>query len=114
MKLINRIIAPVGGALAIGAVLAAVNTGVAHADDETLLAQLHAHGFYDGNGGSGLVHNAHRVCALLDQEDGRQVAHDMYLHTDLASESSAAEFVVIAANNLCPWQWHPAGPSSTV
>lgn len=52
------------------------------------------------------------ICNALNHADGAEVAHWVFANTtwaDVPTIQVAATWVIIAADELCPWQYHPAG-----
>lgn len=62
------------------------------------------------------LRTGHWICGQLDFRNGAAVANDIWTQTswsDVPSPEYALVWVVAAAVDLCPWNYHPARASST-
>jgi hypothetical protein len=97
------------------ATIAAAALGLAapaQADSMSYIEALNAHGIqvYDIDL---TLQWGHDICAALPTTNGEQVAENFYRITngDVPNMANAETIVVLAAQNLCPSQWH--GGSAT-
>jgi hypothetical protein len=92
--------------VALGAVVAALGAApAAHADAQNFLDDLYNHGWYSHGGDAGLVANGYQVCRMLNTMNGTTVADLVYQNTGSSvSRTDAAEFVILAVQDLCPYQ----------
>lgn len=89
---------------ATGAAIAALTAPSAKADSSGFLDAVHALGWYNRvSGDVGLLTQGYAVCnALADGYTGPQVARIIYRNTDFSVDmDDAAEFVIVAVENLC-------------
>jgi len=83
----------------------------AHADPlSQVVTDLTAAGFAS-TAESGMLSDAIRVCALLNQTDGLTAARLLSAGSGIPL-NGAIEFVIITAVDLCPWTIHPYGVPS--
>lgn len=90
---------------AVGATIAALTAPDARADSSSFLDAIHDLGWYNKvSGDVGLLDQGYAVCRALDNGyNGQQVATVIYRNTGLdVSLNDAAEFVILAVENLCP------------
>jgi len=79
----------------------------AHADVGAFLEDMNDLGWYAAHGEAGLVASGYQVCRMLEQTTGDVVANYVYRHTDnTVNRHDAAEFVLVAVQNLCPQHDH--------
>jgi hypothetical protein len=92
------------GAITAGAT---IGTGVAKADDLTFIQALNNHGIviYDT---ATAVNWGHAICLALNKTTGDVVAGNFYRITngDIPDIGTAAMWVVVSVEQLCPWQDH--------
>jgi Protein of unknown function (DUF732) len=99
-------------AMTFGAVLAGatIGTGIAKADDLTFIQALNNHGIivYDASIAVGW---GHAICLALNQATGDVVAANFYRITngDVPDINTAAVWVVVSVEQLCPYQDHRQG-----
>ena len=102
----TRTIARLGLSAALGAVIAAlvIHAPAARADSGDFLNRIQDLGWYNNSGDAYLLDNGWAVCRALDQGyNGRQIAEFIYANTGASVDADdAAEFVVIAVEELCP------------
>lgn len=93
--------------LAVSVALGGVFAPTAHADNQSFLTDLYAHGWYAHRGDAGLLSNGYQVCSMLNTTTGDHVAEYVYRNTDQSvTVADALEFVVLAVQDLCPWHDH--------
>ncbi|MGV0794406.1 DUF732 domain-containing protein [Mycolicibacterium sp. XJ1819] len=96
-------------ALAVTAGLGLVFAPAAEADELSFLQALNDNGIvvYDT---AAALSNGYLACSMLDTNTGDVVATEiLYYFPSEATINSAATLVIVAAQELCPWHWHPAG-----
>lgn len=79
---------------------------VVHADAQSFIASLRAHGWTADGGDYHLLRNGNMVCSMLSEPgvNGLDVAASFYRNTDSSvSYNDAAEFVLLSVQHLCPW-----------
>lgn len=92
-----------------GAAFGLVSAPDAQADEVSFLQALNAHGWvvYDT---TAVLSNGYLACDMMNTRTGDVVATQiLYRFPSEATISSAATLVIVAAQELCPWHWHPAG-----
>lgn len=96
--------------VALGAFFAApwLHSPAARADSGDFLNRIQQLGWYDDRGDTYLLDNGFLVCRLMDRGyNGVQVAESIYVNTGVdVSADDAAEFVIIAVEELCPRHDH--------
>lgn len=99
-------ISRLGLSAALGAVIAAlvIHAPAARADSGDFLNRVQDLGWYDDRGDAYLLDNGWAVCRAMTQGyTGLQIATQIYRVTDLSvTADDAAEFVIIAVEELCP------------
>lgn len=99
-------IARLGLCAALGAVIAAlvIHAPTAEAGSGDFLNRVQDLGWYDERGDAWLLDGGWAVCRALSRGyNGVQVAAEIYANTDLSvAADDAAEFVIIAVEELCP------------
>ena len=92
------------GACAAAIIIGAPTARADTPDIDQFLADAHALGWYGKTAGDGdLLRNGYLVCQMLRHGNGLQVARQIYINTGYdVTYDDAANFVVIAANDLCP------------
>jgi hypothetical protein len=94
---------------AAGVAFALVSAPAAQADELSFLQGLNANGIvvYDT---TAVLSNGYLACDMMNTKTGDVVATELlYRFPAEATISSAATLVIVAAQELCPWHWHPAG-----
>ena len=76
----------------------------AHADSQSALTQLHAHGFSNNEGDLAMLRVAYSVCTDIAAGGitGTDEAYDLWLRSGISTLDNARLFVVDAVDNLCP------------
>ena len=94
---------------ATGAAIAFATAPDSHADSSSFLDAIHGLGWYNTvRGDVGLLDQGYAVCRAMGAgANGQQVAVVIYRNTGLdVSLDDAAEFVILAVENLCPQYDH--------
>lgn len=94
----------------IATALAFVQLPTAQADEVGYLQYLTAHGFvvYDT---AAMLNTGYLACDMMNTNTGDVVATQiLYRFPSEATVDSAVTVVIAAAQELCPWHWHPSAP----
>lgn len=84
--------------------LLTIGAPAAHADSQSAITQLHAHGFTNNEGDTAMLRVAYSVCTDIagGDVDGLDEAYSIWLRTGIVSLANAKLFVLDSVNNLCP------------
>ena len=95
-------------AAALTVALGCLSAPPASADSGDFLNRVQDLGWYDDRGDAYLLDNGWSVCRAMSRGySGTQVAWDIYRNTDSSVDANdAAEFVIIAVEELCPQYDH--------
>jgi hypothetical protein len=98
----TTLLAAGAAAVAAATILTAAPAGAAPVSD--FLTQVREDGIAGPD--DSLIAAARQVCAMLNYEDGKQVAQYVYQQSGLTDWRSAEKFTIDAATYFCPWQYH--------
>jgi hypothetical protein len=98
---------------ATGTALGLVSAPAAQADEISFLQALNTRGIVVYNT-SAVLSNGYLACNMMNTETGDIVAAEiLYRFPAEATINTAATLVITAAQELCPWHWHPQGAAPT-